>query len=63
MWLQNLTLLLALLTIASTSPIPNLIGDNLGVINLASQNQAINNGHTAGAASHSSSTQNVAQQN
>ncbi|KAF3907506.1 hypothetical protein AA313_de0200934 [Arthrobotrys entomopaga] len=40
----------------------NLIGNNVGVIDIASQNSANNNGNTAGSASHSSGTQNTAQQ-
>ncbi|KAF9038216.1 hypothetical protein BJ165DRAFT_1501268, partial [Panaeolus papilionaceus] len=40
---------------------PNLIGDQLQVIGLASQNSAINNGNTGGAISHSANTGNAAQ--
>ncbi|KXN65553.1 hypothetical protein CONCODRAFT_12829 [Conidiobolus coronatus NRRL 28638] len=57
-----ISMLLVSMTTASPAA-PNLIGNNLEVIGLASQNQANNNGNTAGSASHSSGTQNVAQQN
>jgi hypothetical protein len=53
-----------LVSMISAAPAdPNLIGNNVGVIDLASQNSANSNGNTAGSASHSSGTQNVAQQN
>jgi hypothetical protein len=41
---------------------PNLIGNGIQGIGLASQNQAINNGNTAETASKSQGTGNVAQQ-
>ncbi|WP_434443539.1 hypothetical protein [Lentzea sp. E54] len=47
---------------ASPATPRNLIGNELGVINLASQNSAINNGNTDGSVSHSENTQNAAQQ-
>ncbi|KXN65550.1 hypothetical protein CONCODRAFT_12826 [Conidiobolus coronatus NRRL 28638] len=52
-----------LVSMTSGAPVaPNAIGNNLQVIGLASQNSANNNGNTSGSASHSSGTQNVAQQ-
>ncbi|PPQ83117.1 hypothetical protein CVT24_012206 [Panaeolus cyanescens] len=47
---------------AFAKPVPNLIGNQLGVINLASQNSAVNNGNIGGSVSHSENTQNSAQQ-
>ncbi|KAF9553994.1 hypothetical protein CPC08DRAFT_767096 [Agrocybe pediades] len=40
----------------------NLIGDQLNVIGLASQNSAVNNGNTGESASHGTNTGNTAQQ-
>ncbi|PWS45688.1 hypothetical protein DKT74_08730 [Streptomyces sp. ZEA17I] len=57
---------IASLTAASPAvadPTPGgLIGSQLGVIDLASQNSAVNNGNTGEAVSHSENTQNSAQQ-
>ncbi|MGW7296688.1 hypothetical protein [Streptomyces sp. NPDC054829] len=48
---------------ALADPAPgNLIGSQLEVIDLASQNSALNNGNTGGSVNHSESTQNSAQQ-
>ncbi|MES9805618.1 MULTISPECIES: hypothetical protein [Streptomyces] len=54
---------LAAATPAVADPTPGgLIGSQLGVIDLASQNSAVNNGNTGGAVSHSENSQNSAQQ-
>ncbi|WP_225804585.1 hypothetical protein [Streptomyces sp. NK15101] len=48
---------------ALADPTPDgLIGHQLGVLDLASQNSAMNNGNTGEAVSHSQNTQNSAQQ-
>ncbi|WP_282697162.1 hypothetical protein [Streptomyces sp. CC208A] len=48
---------------ALADPAPGgLMGSELGVLGLAGQNSAVNNGNTAGAVSHSENTQNSAQQ-
>ncbi|MEU4800435.1 hypothetical protein [Streptomyces sp. NPDC023327] len=48
---------------ALADPTPgSLIGGQLGVLDLASQNSAVNNGNTGGAVNHSENTQNSAQQ-
>ncbi|MCX4920224.1 hypothetical protein [Streptomyces sp. NBC_00687] len=48
---------------AFAAPEPGgLIGDQLGVIDVASQNSGVNNGNHQGTASHSQNTQNSAQQ-
>ncbi|KAH6908146.1 hypothetical protein BKA70DRAFT_1222940 [Coprinopsis sp. MPI-PUGE-AT-0042] len=50
------------IVVASPVPAPNLVGNQLGVIGLASQNSAVNNGNTGGSVSHSANVQNTAQQ-
>ncbi|MEV6717367.1 hypothetical protein AB0M48_35650 [Lentzea sp. NPDC051208] len=47
---------------ASTATPRNLIGNQLGVIDIASQNSGVDNGNTDGSTSHSTNLQNSAQQ-